>query len=206
MSNYENNPYLYNPAKYESRSSSSGVEVVGNTVKKTNTVRMNAAAVPERNLPSRRIKKRITEKQVKKVKKVRNPEEYQIRPRNTASLSLGIGFFGLALICVMVMALGYVGYKYYSICAQAKTIDFQIAKAESKLAKAIELNDYKAEQLNDGFDLNYIYQYAVGKLGMVYPRNNMVVYFDEPDLSYVRQTGDIPSYESSMFDFLTDNN
>ena len=58
------------------------------------------------------------------------------------------------------MALGYVGYKYYSICAQAKTIDFQIAKAESKLAKAIELNDYKAEQLNDGFDLNYIYQYA----------------------------------------------
>ena len=41
---------------------------------------------------------------------------------------------------------------------------------------------------------------------MVYPRENMVVFYDEPDLSYVRQTGDIPSYESSMFDFLTDNN
>lgn len=41
-------------------------------------------------------------------------------------------------------------------------------------------------------DLEYIYQMAVGVLGMVYPNNNEVVYYENGATGYYRQYQDIP--------------
>jgi hypothetical protein len=39
---------------------------------------------------------------------------------------------------------------------------------------------------------NYIYTVAVAKLGMVYPDNNQVVYYEPAEEGYVRQLSAIP--------------
>ena len=41
-------------------------------------------------------------------------------------------------------------------------------------------------------DRNYIYAVAVEKLGMRYPKENDIVYYEKSDEGYVRQYHDIP--------------
>ena len=64
---------------------------------------------------------------------------------------------------------------------------------EKEIASVSKENDAAAAVLeNEITDMEYIYQMAVGVLGMVYPNNNEVVYYEQQDKGYFRQYQDIP--------------
>lgn len=64
-----------------------------------------------------------------------------------------------------------------------------IASAEAVLADAEALNCSLRTKLDTNLDRNYIYNVAVGRLGMVYPDNNKIATYEVADPDYVRQYG-----------------
>ena len=42
-------------------------------------------------------------------------------------------------------------------------------------------------------DLKHIYEVATGELGMVYPSDDQILYYDKTERGYVRQYEDIPT-------------
>ena len=42
-------------------------------------------------------------------------------------------------------------------------------------------------------DLKHIYEVATGELGMVYPSDDQILYYDKTESGYVRQYEDIPT-------------
>ena len=58
--------------------------------------------------------------------------------------------------------------------------------------KEKENNALEAVLENEKYDLETVYQMAVGVLGMVYPNNNEVIYYNNESEGYFRQYQDIP--------------
>ena len=55
-----------------------------------------------------------------------------------------------------------------------------------------ENNALEADLETEMYDLEYVYDIAVGVLGMVYPNNNEVIYYNNESEGYFRQYQDIP--------------
>lgn len=67
--------------------------------------------------------------------------------------------------------------------------DKMIASAERVLSDAEAMNCSLRAKLDTNLDRNYIYNVAVGRLGMVYPDNNRIATYEVADPDYVRQYG-----------------
>jgi hypothetical protein len=63
---------------------------------------------------------------------------------------------------------------------------------EESLDQKIKANDAAYDQMNQAYDLEYIYKVAVEELGMVYPNNNTIITYQKSNSDYVKQFSDIP--------------
>ena len=61
-----------------------------------------------------------------------------------------------------------------------------------EIAALTAANDAFEESLDAEIDWDYIYQTAIGELGMVYPNNNTKIPFEKSNDGYVRHYKDIP--------------
>ena len=54
-------------------------------------------------------------------------------------------------------------------------------------------NDALEARISTYVDLKHIYEVATGELGMVYPSDDQILYYDKTESGYVRQYEDIPT-------------
>lgn len=98
-------------------------------------------------------------------------------------------FFRLVIVTCVFGAL--VSSAIYMLMLQSKVVQTkkQITSSEKILSDALALNSSLSAQLDTNVDRNYIYNVAVGRLGMVYPDNNRVTTYEVADSDHVRQYG-----------------
>jgi cell division protein FtsL len=139
----------------------------GNTVRKLN-------AVPQREeefyeLPSRRRQEH----------------------RQTKTLS-GINFASLLILTVAIIAALYVCVDYLRMQADVNRMDNKVVALQDELTTKTKDNDAAYAAVNTAYDLNYIYRVAVEELGMVYPKDNNIITYQDSEDDYVRQYEKIP--------------
>lgn len=143
--------------------------IEGNTVRKLNAVPDIRREEQPYELPSPR-------------------RQVQKQPRALQGISLS----SLLVLTVAIIATLYVCVEYLKLQTEVQHMDKVILSKEIELSTMRDKNDAAFEQLDKAVDLDYIYQVAVTKLGMVYPNNNTVIAYQSPEENYARQYQDIP--------------
>jgi cell division protein FtsL len=118
------------------------------------------------------------------------PEKQERRAPRMVS---GINPASMLVLTMAIIATFYFCVQYLMLRYDVTAIEKEIVSLERSLTTMKNENDAAYEQINSTYDLDYVYQVAVGELGMVYPNNNKVITYQSNDEGYVRQYRDIPS-------------
>lgn len=106
---------------------------------------------------------------------------------------MGVDVFSMLLLLATISATVFMCISYLKLQSDIVQLDKAIAAKEKEITVLAKENDaVEAVLENEITDLEYIYQVAVGVLGMVYPNDNEVVYYEYEDSGYFRQYQDIP--------------
>ena len=106
---------------------------------------------------------------------------------------LGVDLVSMLLLVATISATVFMCISYLKLQSDIVQLDKAIAAKEKEITAIAKENDAAQASLdNEIVDLEYIYQVAVGVLGMVYPNDNEVVYYDYEETGYYRQYQDIP--------------
>lgn len=141
--------------------------VEGNTVRKT----AEAGRVPELR------KEKIISNRVKK---------------NRSKLQrIGAPSLILLLVATVLMLLTCVDYlQVYSDITNHRN---NIEKMEDQLQTLRSDNAALEAQINTSLNLEHVKYVAMGELGMVYPEEEQLIYYEKTESGYVRQNEDIPT-------------
>lgn len=123
---------------------------------------------PARELPARQI--------------YEAPQE-NISEKTSAKMSAVKVLVAIALIVAFV----WKAFNLLETKSDINQLDKQIKNAKICLEDVNSVNESLMCSLDINHDRNYIYNVAVGKLGMVYPKDNKVVYYSNADSSHVIQ-------------------
>ncbi|MBE5950346.1 MAG: hypothetical protein E7260_01990 [Lachnospiraceae bacterium] len=117
----------------------------------------------------------------------------QQQPKQQRRTGIGADIFSMLLLAVTISMTFYMCITYLMVQSDLTQLDKAIDRLESEISSVSKENDAMEAVLDSEVaDLEYIYQMAVGVLGMVYPNNNEVIYYDYQDTGYFRQYQDIP--------------
>ena len=106
---------------------------------------------------------------------------------------VGADIFAMMLLVATISMTLYMCISYLRVQSDITQLNKAITAMEKEIASVSKENDAVAAVLeNEITDMEYIYQMAVGVLGMVYPNNNEVVYYEQQDKGYFRQYQDLP--------------
>lgn len=100
--------------------------------------------------------------------------------------------FDLLKLLVLTCVFGVLtGSSVYLLRLQSEYVQMgkQITASEKVLSDASALNCSLRAKLDTSVDRNYIYNVAVGRLGMVFPDNNRIATYELADSDHVRQYG-----------------
>ena len=95
--------------------------------------------------------------------------------------------FGISLAIVLVFAI-----RYLRVHAEVTELNKTLTNLTKEYETVKGENDSLLFDIADDINLNEVYEIAVGQLGMVYPNNNKVLYYEPADFGYVRQFSTIP--------------
>lgn len=96
-------------------------------------------------------------------------------------------FLGISVVFVLISCV-----LYLNLQNQMTQRNNEIASLKSELNTLTDANIAARERINDAVDLDYVYQYATEKLGMVQPAAGQIVKYRSNDEDYVKQFQDIP--------------
>lgn len=96
-------------------------------------------------------------------------------------------FLGISVIFVLISCV-----LYLNLQNQMTQKNNEIASLKSELNTLTDANIAARERINDAVDLDYVYQYATEKLGMIQPNAGQIVKYRSNDEDYVKQFQDIP--------------
>ena len=113
-------------------------------------------------------------------------------PKTRVRYRVKVGLLPVMVFAVAIAALLSSAFGYLEVQSKINQADKQIRIAQAKLDDVEALNASLSSALDTEIDRNYIYTVAVAKLGMVYPDNNQVVYYEPAEEGYVRQLAAIP--------------
>ena len=123
------------------------------------------------------------------------PERRQVperQERRAPRMVSGINMASLFVLTMAIVATFYFCVEYLMLQYDVNAMEKEIISMEHTLTTMKNENDAAFEQVNSAYDLDYVYQVAVGELGMVYPNKNTVITYQGNDEGYVRQYQDIP--------------
>lgn len=125
------------------------------------------------------------------VRRPRRVEQPDAQPK--VKIGQGIDLISaLFLMCAIVATL-FVCVNYLKVQSDVVQLNKSISGLEKEITSLEKENDALAAVLeNEKYDLETVYQMAVGVLGMVYPNNNEVIYYNSESEGYFRQYQDIP--------------
>ena len=144
--------------------------VEGNTARKLNVV------------PDIDRKERVREVPVPRRQEHRQPKAMS-----------GINFASLVVLTIAIAATVSMCVNYIMLQTKVSQMEKSIVTLEKELTSLTKENDAKYEAIHTAYDLDYVYQVAVGELGMVYPKDNKVITYEPGNMDYVRQYEDIPN-------------
>jgi len=98
----------------------------------------------------------------------------------------------VAVAIIMVLCVDYI-----QLQADIKVRLNNINSMEDELAALISENKVLENQVSSYIDLDYVYDVATTELGMRYPVNGQIVYYEGTDSEYVRQYGSISGVGSN---------
>ena len=141
-------------------------QIDGNTVRK---------AAPEIYIPERREEALPARRAIKRRQQAR-----QMSPAYVLFLSI-------ASVVVLAACIGYL-----RVQASINSRMSEIQSLESQLEEMIDLNESARTRIEAASDINQIYRTATEELGMVYPDDSQVIYYDQTEREYVQQYESIP--------------
>ena len=125
---------------------------------------------------------------------VRRPsreEQPQVQPKVKAIQ--GIDLISALLLMTAIVATLFVCVNYLKVQSDVVQLNKSISTLEKQITNLDKENDaLEAVLESESYDLETVYQMAVGVLGMVYPNNNEVIYYNNESEGYFRQYQDIP--------------
>lgn len=132
-----------------------------------------------------------------------SPQEWTSRPylleepeqenRRQPKVGHGIDMLSLLFLIAAIILTLYVCIEYLQVQADIVQWNKSINALDTRITALDKENDALEAVLKTAeCDLEYIYQIAVGTLGMVYPNQNEVIYYENPETGYFRQYYDIP--------------
>ncbi|MGN0506008.1 MAG: septum formation initiator family protein [Lachnospiraceae bacterium] len=120
-------------------------------------------------------------------------ESPETESRHKPKVGHGIDLISMILLVTAIVATLYVCIEYLQVQSDIVQLDKAINSLSTKITALDKENDALEAVLKTAeCDLEYIYQIAVGTLGMVYPNHNEVIYYENNDTGYFRQYQDIP--------------
>lgn len=127
----------------------------------------------------------------------REEEQYQvIAPRKQVQRrpksQPGMDLLFLFVLSLAILATVYVFVQYLREQSDILQSEKNIIAMEHTLTSLSDQNNAAYEQISKEYNLQYIYDMAVGELGMVYPNKNKIVKYKSSDADYVIQYSDIP--------------
>ena len=120
--------------------------------------------------------------------RVENEREVKIKVHRRIDVNVFYMITMIAAVCVLLAS----AFKMLETRSDITQTEKKIAIAKTELADINALNESLKASLDTQLDRNYIYSMAVGKLGMGYPNNNKVLYYEPSDNGYVKQLSVIP--------------
>ncbi len=142
----------------------------------------------ENGSAARKLQPQWEQEEVRRPRRVEQPE---IQPKVKAVQGIDL-VSALLLMCAIVATL-IVCVDYLKVQSDVVQLNKSISGLEKQISSLDKENDALAAVLdNEKYDLETVYQLAVGTLGMVYPNNNEVIYYNNESRGYFRQYQDIP--------------
>ena len=146
--------------------------VYGNTARKLN---------PRRQIPQEEINQPYL---------VEQPETEK---RHAPKVGHGIDLISMLLLVTAMITTLYICIEYLQVQSDIVQLNKAISSLNSRITALDKENDALEAVLKTAeCDLEYIYQIAVGTLGMVYPNHNEIIYYENNENGYFRQYQDIP--------------
>ncbi|MCR5432328.1 MAG: hypothetical protein K6E95_07205 [Lachnospiraceae bacterium] len=157
----------------------------------------NAEAVParreeparkERPLRKERLVRRERDrKQTESDRKRKALENPRIKTRYLVRLNPVKSLLTIGVIILLVQ----LSVNLLAAKSDVNCLEKEITNAKITLEDVNSYNESLLGELDISYDRNYIYNVAVGRLGMVYPKDNKVLYYKSADTSHVIQYRDI---------------
>lgn len=107
---------------------------------------------------------------------------------------VSIAFPALMVLIAFVSALFYFGYGYLTLKSSVDSHLENVKTLETKLERMKTENDALEQSIDTSVDLNYVYNVAVNKLGMVHAGAENIITYDKTESQYVRQYEQIPEF------------
>lgn len=95
-------------------------------------------------------------------------------------------------LCVAVIAVLGSCVVYLTTQSAVTQKNQEVTSLKTELSLLTDTNSATRERINDAIDLEYVREYATEVLGMVYPSESQIVYYQSTDDDYVKQYQDIP--------------
>ncbi|MCR5824738.1 MAG: hypothetical protein K6G60_09945 [Lachnospiraceae bacterium] len=137
---------------------------------------------------------RVLEDYVQTAEPIRIPREHEIRryevePDYEKGLRPRVGravdLFFAAVLCVAIMVTLYICINYLQIQSDIVQLEKQVSSLEKNISLVESENVALERMINaESCNLDQVYNIAVGTLGMVYPNNNEVHFYQNEGSSY----------------------
>lgn len=118
-----------------------------------------------------------------KVRKTKPQKGLKIAMNPAFAVFLAFSVFATLVACVMML----------SMQAKVTTQSDTISLLQSEIEQMTDENNAYENRLNSNVNLEQIRETAMNQLGMVYPTEGQVVYYELTEADYVRQYQDVPS-------------
>ncbi|MCR5584749.1 MAG: septum formation initiator family protein [Lachnospiraceae bacterium] len=139
---------------------------------------------------------RVLEEYSVQTEPVRIPREHEIKryepePGYEGRVKPGVGravdLFFAGVLAVAIMVTLYICINYLQIQSDIVQLEKQITSLDNAISATESENNALESSLNTvSYDLDYVYDVAVGALGMVYPNKNEIHFYENEGSSYYR--------------------
>lgn len=165
-------------------------------------VRKGAAVTEEKRIRGTYINGNVVpkpvyepERQPKRVPKTEPRREQREEQVPLFGFRRGIDFLALSMLVVALGVMVFFMVSYLGVAAKNTELDKKLRELNTDYSALCQSNDNKLANIANEVDLNDVYQVAIGKLGMVYPKDNQIISYDYQGEGYVRQYAAIPQAE-----------
>lgn len=134
-----------------------------------------------------------------KVRRAPQPRVKVVKRENS------FGFGAMLLLTMAAIVTGMVCISYLSAQSEIMTTKKEISALAVEIEDMKNNNNMAKEQIEDSVSLRKVYRIATRELGMVHPKKNQVITFNNVKSSVVRQYGEIPKQDKGVIGNVLEN-